>query len=100
MDTKKFNTIDSSIDGKIRYGRLKNLEGLTDQILVNLESEAQQKDTKLIEFEIGDRDEELCSRAGYNIFEKNGNKYAAKDLHNEIDLKGGLFKSNQEYELD
>ncbi len=95
----------SSFTDKIAYGRLKN-GNLTDQILANAELEAQQKSTKFIEFEIGDNDKDLCTKAGYEIYVKNGNKYAVKDLHNEIDLKGGLFKggaiykSSQEYELD
>ncbi len=99
------NKNDSSYTEKIAYGRLKN-GSLTDQILANAELEAQKKNTKFIEFEIGDNDKELCTRAGYKIYEKYGNKYAVKDLHSEIDLKGGLFKggaiykSSQEYELD
>lgn len=99
------NKNNSSYTDKIAYGRLKN-GNLTDQILANAELEAQQKNTKFIEFEIGDNDKELCTKAGYEIYEKNGNKYAVKDLHSEIDLKGGLFKggaiykSSQEYELD
>jgi len=90
---------------KIAYGRLKN-GSLTDQVLANAELDAQQKNTKYLEFEIGDNDRELCRRAGYELRKKNGKQYAVKDLHNEIDLEGGLFKggalykSDQEYELD
>lgn len=99
------NKNNSSYTDKIAYGRLKN-GNLTDQILANAELEAQQKNTKFVEFEIGDNDTELCKRAGYELFNKNGKQYAIKDLHSEIDLKGGLFKggaiytSSQEYELD
>lgn len=115
---------------RITYGRLKSYEPLTDQILSNAEFEAQKKKAKILEFEIGDKDIELCQKAGYIVFEEtvnglipyNPNKsfrqtfndvflnnpklIAKKDMHNEIDLTGGLFKggaiykSSQEYELD
>lgn len=110
----------------IRYGRQKNYEPLTDQILSNAEFDAQNKKAKKLEFEIGDKDIELCQKSGYKIFEKTSTglkpytpnkgmynalvsspKYVAiKDLYNEIDLTGGFFKggaiykSSQEYELD
>lgn len=111
---------------RIKYGRQKNYKPLTDQILSNAEFEAQKKKAKLLEFEIGDKDIELCQKSGYKVFEKTPTglkpytpnkgiynalvsfpKYVAiKDLYNEIDLTGGffkggaLYKSSQEYELD
>lgn len=105
-NNNEFITINySAFTNKIAYGRLKN-GNLTDQILANAELDAQQKKTKFIEFEIEENDKELCSRAGYEIYENKTKIYAVKDLHSEIDLKGGLFKggaiykSSQEYELD
>lgn len=83
----------------INYGRLKGLGGLTDQMLTNAELGAQKKNAKYVQFEIGSKDKMLCEKSGYSVFSKNGRTYANKDLHSEIDLKGGLFKRNKEYKL-
>lgn len=83
----------------INYGRLKSLGRLTDQIIAKAELSAQKKNAKEIQFEIGLNDKELCRRSGYNLLTKNGKIYANKDLHSDIDLKGGLFKRNKEYKL-
>ncbi|MCY1660921.1 hypothetical protein [Chryseobacterium sp. SL1] len=91
---------------KISFGRLKNYGSLTEQILFGAELQAQNKNAKFLQFEIGDNDIKLCERSGYKIFDHNHKKYAVKDLHSEIDLEGGflknglLFKSSQKYKLD
>lgn len=86
---------------KIRFGRLKSLNILTDMDLSNAELLAQQKSAKTIEFKIGDSDYELCMNSGYRIStNNNGEIIASKDLYSEIDLEGGLLKGGYFYKKD
>lgn len=93
------NSTNSEYIDLISYGRLSNYDSLSDQIIANAELDAQQNNCKILQFEVGSNDIMLCESVGYKIFEENGNTYARKDMHNEINLNGGLLESSKSYKM-